>query len=67
MKEGDFITVEYPGGKEINAEIVQISCPACGAEFIGTIRQAGSFIAGHISYHEFVNRMDLMVKDLGGL
>ena len=55
------------GGKELDAEIVSISCPACGAEFVGTIRQAGGFISGHIAYHEFVNRMDVMVNDLGGL
>ena len=67
MDEGDFITIEYPGGKELDAEIVSISCPACGAEFVGTIRQAGGFISGHIAYHEFVNRMDVMVNDLGGL
>ena len=67
MNEGDFITIEYPGGKELDAEIVSISCPACGAEFVGTIRQAGGFISGHIAYHEFVNRMDVMVNDLGGL
>ena len=67
MKEGDFLTVEYPGGREIEAEIVRLCCPACGAEFIGTMRQAGGFVSGHIAYHEFVNSMDLMVKDLGGL
>ena len=67
MDEGDFITIEYPGGKELDAEIVSISCPACGAEFVGTIRQAGGFISGHIAYHEFVYRMDVMVNDLGGL
>ena len=67
MDEGDFITIEYPAGKELDAEIVSISCPACGAEFVGTIRQAGGFISGHIAYHEFVNRMDVMVNDLGGL
>ena len=37
------------------AEIVKVTCPVCGEEFLGTKRHAGGFIAGHRAYHEFVN------------
>ena len=48
------------------AEIVQVSCPACGEEFLGTKRHAGGFIAGHQAYHEFLNAQDLIITQLGG-
>jgi len=48
------------------AEIVQVTCPVCGEQFLGTKRHAGGFIAGHETYHEFVNRQDLIIAQLGG-
>ena len=48
------------------AEIVQVSCPACGEEFLGTKRHAGSFIAGHQAYHEFQNSQDALMVQMGG-
>ena len=48
------------------AEIVKVSCPACGEEFLGTKRHAGGFIAGHRAYHEFENSLDTIIENLGG-
>jgi len=48
------------------AEIVQVTCPACGEQFLGTKRHAGGFIAGHEAYHKFVNEQDLIIAQLGG-
>ena len=48
------------------AQIVKVTCPACGEAFLGTKRHAGGFIAGHKAYHEFENQMDVMIKEMGG-
>ena len=53
-------------GYYIQAEIVQVTCPVCGEEFLGTKRHAGGFIAGHEAYHEFINKQDLIMVNLGG-
>jgi len=49
------------------AEIVQVTCPACGEEFLGTKRHAGGFIAGHRAYHEFINQEDVLLTNMGGI
>ena len=49
------------------AEIVKITCPVCGEEFLGTKRHAGGFIAGHRAYHEFVNSQDMIIDHMGGI
>jgi hypothetical protein len=49
------------------AEIVKITCPVCGEEFLGTKRHAGGFIAGHRAYHEFVNSQDMIIDNMGGI
>ena len=53
-------------GYYMQAEIVKVTCPVCGEEFLGTKRHAGGFIAGHEAYHEFINKQDLIVAELGG-
>ena len=58
--------VDSPEGSTFMAEIVQVFCPACGEQFVGTKRGAGGFIAGHVAYHEFVNAQDMMVNQMGG-
>jgi predicted RNA-binding Zn-ribbon protein involved in translation (DUF1610 family) len=63
---GKIVTITTIGGTEIDSEIVRVYCPACGEEFIGSKRQAGGFIAGHQSYHEFVNAQDLILTSMGG-
>ena len=67
MEEGDIITIETKDGIQIDAEIVRISCPACGEEFIGCKRSAGGFIAGHQAYHEFTNAHDMIINNMGGV
>ena len=58
--------VDTPEGTTFNAEIVQVFCPACGEQFVGTKRGAGGFIAGHRAYHEFENTADLRANQMGG-
>jgi len=53
-------------GYYMQAEIVKVSCPACGEEFLGTKRHAGGFIAGHKAYHEFINEQDVLLVQMGG-
>jgi hypothetical protein len=53
-------------GYYMQAEIVKVTCPVCGEEFLGTKRHAGGFIAGHEAYHEFINKQDLIIAELGG-
>ena len=48
------------------AQIVKVTCPACGEAFLGTKRHAGGFIAGHKAYHEFENQIDVMINEMGG-
>ena len=49
------------------AQIVKVTCPHCGEEFLGTKRHAGGFISGHQVYHEFVNSQDLLITKMGGI
>jgi hypothetical protein len=62
----NIIDIKYPSGIELAAEIVKVSCPACGEEFIGTKGGAGGFIAGHEAYHRHENSLDLLISALGG-
>tara|TARA_S200002703_G_scaffold74665_1_gene64405 strand:- start:350 stop:589 length:240 start_codon:yes stop_codon:yes gene_type:complete len=54
-------------GYYLQAQIVKVTCPACGEEFLGTKRHAGGFISGHQVYHEFVNSQDLIITKMGGI
>ncbi len=53
-------------GYYLQAEIVKVTCPVCGEEFLGTKRHAGGFIAGHQAYHEFQNSQDSLMVQMGG-
>ena len=53
-------------GYYLQAEIVKVTCPVCGEEFLGTKRHAGGFIAGHQAYHEFQNNQDALMVQMGG-
>nr|MDB4346151.1 hypothetical protein [bacterium] len=64
---GEILDVISTDGYYKQAEIVQVSCPVCGEEFLGTKRHAGGFIAGHRAYHEFENAQDTIVKQMGGI
>ncbi len=63
---GNMIDVISTDGYYMQAEIVKVTCPACGEQFMGTKRHAGGFIAGHRAYHEFENEQDLIVTSMGG-
>ena len=63
---GHIMTIIATDGYYKQAEIVKVSCPACGEEFLGTKRHAGGFIAGHRAYHEFENSIDTIIENLGG-
>jgi|TARA_B110000444_G_scaffold260672_1_gene308585 hypothetical protein len=54
-------------GFYMNAEIVKVTCPHCGEEFLGTKRHAGGFVAGHEAYHRFEHRQDVIAVELGGI
>jgi len=64
---GNIMNVITTDGYYIQAQVVKVSCPACGEEFLGTKRHAGGFIAGHIAFHEFENTRDTIVESMGGI
>ncbi len=60
------MTVISTDGYYLQAEIVKVTCPVCGEEFLGTKRHAGGFIVGHQAYHEFQNNQDVLMVQMGG-
>ena len=60
------MTIISTDGYYLQAEIVKVTCPVCGEEFMGTKRHAGGFIAGHQAYHEFQNNQDALMVQMGG-
>jgi|TARA_Y100000746_G_C15042652_1_gene260201 hypothetical protein len=60
------MTIISTDGYYLQAEIVKVTCPVCGEEFLGTKRHAGGFIAGHEAYHEFQNNQDVLMVQMGG-
>ena len=59
------MTIISTDGYYLQAEIVKVTCPVCGEEFLGTKRHAGGFIAGHQAYHEFQNNQDVLMVQMG--
>tara|TARA_R110002020_G_scaffold253928_5_gene467648 strand:+ start:768 stop:995 length:228 start_codon:yes stop_codon:yes gene_type:complete len=55
MREGEVVTYATDVGLYIEAEIVRVICPQCLEEFIGSKREAGIFISGHATFHEFID------------
>jgi len=64
---GNIMNVITTDGYYLQAQVVKVSCPACGEEFLGTKRHAGGFIAGHRAFHEFENKRDVIVEQMGGI
>jgi|TARA_R110002051_G_scaffold325011_2_gene425237 uncharacterized protein (UPF0212 family) len=64
---GNIMNVIATDGYYLQAQVVKVSCPACGEEFLGTKRHAGGFIAGHRAFHEFENKRDVIVEQMGGI
>ena len=60
------MTIISTDGYYLQAEIVKVTCPVCGEEFLGTKRHAGGFISGHQAYHEFQNNQDALMVQMGG-
>lgn len=52
----EIINIISKDGIYLRSEIVRVSCPICGEEFIGTKRHAGGFLGGHQVYHESIIR-----------
>lgn len=63
---GKIIDVLSTDGFYQQAEIVKVTCPVCGEQFMGTKRHAGGFVAGHRAFHEFENQSDLIITSMGG-
>ena len=64
---GHILSIIATDGYYKQAEIVKVTCPVCGEQFLGTKRHAGGFIAGHRAYHEFENEQDMRVEQMGGI
>ena len=60
------MTIISTDGYYLQAEIVKVTCPVCGEEYLGTKRHAGGFIVGHQAYHEFQNNQDALMVQMGG-
>ena len=46
-------------GTTYDDRIVMVYCQACGARFIGPIREAGGFLGGHEMFHTWEFRMEV--------
>tara|TARA_R110000765_G_scaffold47017_2_gene96800 strand:- start:1727 stop:1957 length:231 start_codon:yes stop_codon:yes gene_type:complete len=56
---GDMITIEDSKGSYYEERIVLVYCQACGARFIGPIREAGGFLGGHEVFHTWEFKIDM--------
>lgn len=63
----EIISIISKDGIYLRSEIVRVTCPTCGEEFIGTKRHAGGFIGHHQTYHEFIYNNDILVVQNGGV
>ena len=50
---GEVVQISDNFGTTFEERIVQVFCPICFASFIGPIRHAGGFLAGHQTYHNW--------------
>ena len=50
---GEIVQISNDQGTSFEERIVQVFCPVCAASFIGPIRHAGGFVAGHDAYHRW--------------
>jgi len=44
-------------GSFYGERIVLVHCEVCGAEFIGTMREAGGFLGGHHLFHNYETKI----------
>tara|TARA_S200002703_G_scaffold145077_1_gene139193 strand:+ start:817 stop:1029 length:213 start_codon:yes stop_codon:yes gene_type:complete len=61
-KEEDIGTIAVHSdskGTTYDDRIVMVYCQACGARFIGPIREAGGFLGGHDMFHTWEFKMDM--------
>ena len=56
---GDMVTIEDDKGSYYEERIVLVYCQACGARFIGPIREAGGFLGGHEVFHTWEYKIDM--------
>ena len=56
---GDIVTIEDNKGSYYDERIVLVYCQACGARFIGPIREAGGFLGGHEVFHTWEYKIDM--------
>ena len=56
---GDIVTIEDDKGSYYEERIVLVYCQACGARFIGPIREAGGFLGGHEVFHTWEYKIDM--------
>jgi len=54
FNEGKTYTYETHDGLYISATMVKVECPECGEKFVGNKREAGLFLKGHSTYHDFI-------------
>ena len=50
---GKIITMTTECGTYYEERVVQVFCDICTASFIGTMREAGGFVAGHDAFHKW--------------
>lgn len=56
---GELVTIEDDKGSYYEERIVLVYCQACGARFIGPIREAGGFLGGHEVFHTWEYKIDM--------
>tara|TARA_R100001377_G_scaffold6682_1_gene3595 strand:+ start:110 stop:322 length:213 start_codon:yes stop_codon:yes gene_type:complete len=56
---GDMVTIEDDKGSYYEERIVLVYCQACGARFIGPIREAGGFLGGHEVFHTWEFKIEM--------
>ena len=61
---GDIITIEQPHGSYYEEKIVLVYCQACGARFIGPIREAGGFLGGHEVFHTWEYKIEMNTEEM---
>ena len=61
---GDIVTIEDDKGSYYEERIVLVYCQACGARFIGPIREAGGFLGGHEVFHTWEFKIEMSAEEM---
>ena len=56
---GEIVEVVTESGRYIDERVVAVHCSACGASFIGRIREAGGFLSGHTAFHTWEFQLEM--------